>query len=316
VRQGQLVKRLVPNSRPQGMQALVFNTRRSLFGDRRVRRALALVFDFEWTNKNIFYGQYVRTLSYFANSELAATGLPAGEELKILERFKGRIPDAVFKEPYALPVFAGDGNIREGLRQALALLKEAGWDFKDGRLVETKSGRAMRFEALLQSQADERYILPYAQNLRRLGIAMDVRLIDPTQYQKRVEKFDFDVINGGWGQSESPGNEQRTMWSSAAADTEGGENHIGIKDKAIDELVDLVIAAPDRAALVARTKALDRVLLHHHFVVPAWYLDKDRILHWDKFGLPPPHRRGTSYRYWWFDAAKAARLKGRIRSQP
>src|SRR5262249_4853700 len=157
--------------------------------------------------------------SYFANSELASSGLPTGEELKILEGMKGRVPDRVFKEEYTLPVYAGDGNIREGLRQALALLKEAGWEFKDGRLV--KNGAAMRFEVILDSQLDERFVPPSAQNLKRLGVVMDVRLVAPTQYQKRVEKFDFDVISNGWGQSESPGNEQRSMWSSAAADLEG-----------------------------------------------------------------------------------------------
>jgi microcin C transport system substrate-binding protein len=314
VRQGLLIKRPVPNSLPQGMQAFVFNVRRPVFADWRVRRALAFVFDFEWTNKNIFYGQYTRTKSYFANSELASEGLPQGEELKILQSFKGRVPDSVFTEPYTLPVYSGDGNIREGLRQALALLKEAGWEFKDGRLM--KGGDAMRFEILLQSEADERYTLPYAQNLRRLGVAANVRRIDPTQYQKRVESFDFDLINGGWGQSESPGNEQRSMWGSAAADLDGSDNYIGVKDKAVDELIDFVIGAPDREALVARTKALDRVLLHHHFVVPCWHITFERILYWDKFGVPQPHKRGTSTRYWWFDAAKAARLKGKIRSQP
>lgn len=314
VRQGLLIKRPVPNSLPQGMQAFILNSRRPFFADWRVRRALALVFDFEWTNKNLFYGQYVRSLSYFANSELAAKGLPEGDELKILERFKGRVPDSVFTAPYTLPVYAGDGNIRAGLRDALALLKEAGWEFRDGKLM--KGREAMRFEALLASQADERYTLPYAQNLARLGIVMSVRLVDPTQYQKRVEKFDFDMISSTWGQSESPGNEQRDMWSSAAADLEGSQNYIGIKDKAIDELIDLVVNAPDREQLAARTRALDRVLLHNHFVVPHWHIDKDRILYWDKFGVPEPHRRGTSTRYWWFDAAKAARLKGKVRSQP
>jgi microcin C transport system substrate-binding protein len=314
VREGRLIKRPVPNSLPQGMQAFVLNARRPMFADWRVRRALALVFDFEWANKNIFHGQYVRSLSYFANSELAATGLPEGEELRILERFKGRVPESVFKQAYALPVYSGDGNIRAGLREALALLKEAGWEFKDGRLM--KGREAMRFEALLASQADERYTLPYVQNLARLGIVMSVRLVDPTQYQKRVENFDFDMISGGWGQSESPGNEQREMWSSAAADLTGSQNYVGIKDKAIDELIELVINAPDREQLVARTRALDRVLLHHHFVVPHWHIQIDRILYWDKFGVPEPHRRGTSTRYWWFDSAKAARLKGRIRSLP
>jgi microcin C transport system substrate-binding protein len=314
VRQGLLIKRPVPTTIPQGMQAFVLNIRRPFFADWRVRRALALVFDFEWANKNIFHSQYVRTKSYFANSELASEGLPQGEELKILEGFKGRVPESVFKEAYTLPVYAGDGNTREGLRQALDLLKEAGWEFKDGRLM--KGRETMRFEAMLQQQADERYTLPYAQTLRRLGITMTVRQIDPTQYQKRVEKFDFDLISGGWGQSESPGNEQRNFWGSAAADIEGSDNYVGIKNKAIDELIELVIGAPDREQLVARTKALDRVLLHHHFVVPHWHIAIDRILYWDKFGVPEPHRRGTSTRYWWLDPAKAARLKGRIKSQP
>jgi microcin C transport system substrate-binding protein len=314
VRRGELVKRPIPNSLPQGMQAFVFNTRRPNFTDSRVRRALAYVFDFEWSNKNLFYGQYVRTKSYFANSEMAATGLPEGAELKVLEPFKGRVPDSVFKEPYTVPTYTGDGNIRDGLRQALALLKEAGWEFKDGRMM--KGANAMRIEAMLDSQTWERVFLPYAQNLKRLGIVMDVRLVDPTQYQKRIDQFDFDVIMASWGQSESPGNEQRDMWSSAAADTTGSSNFVGVKDKAIDELIELVIAAPDREQLVARTKALDRVLLHHHFVVPCWHIAYDRILYWDKFGVPEPHRRGTSTRYWWLDAAKAQRLKGKVRSQP
>jgi microcin C transport system substrate-binding protein len=314
VRQGLLIKRPIPTAVPQGMQAFVLNLRRPVFADWRVRRALALVFDFEWANKNIFHSQYVRTKSYFANSELASEGLPQGEELKILEGFKGRVPESVFKEAYTLPVFAGDGNTREGLRQALALLKEAGWEVKDGQLM--KGRETMRFEALLQSQADERYTLPYAQTLRRLGVTMTLRQVDPTQYQKRVEGFDFDLISHSWGQSESPGNEQRSMWGSAAADIQGSENYIGIKDKAIDELIELVIGAADREQLVARVKALDRVLLHHHFVVPHWHIPIDRILYWDKFGVPEPHKRGTSTRYWWFDQAKAARLKGRIKSQP
>jgi microcin C transport system substrate-binding protein len=314
VRQGLLIKRPVPNALPQGMQAFVFNTRKPMFQDWRVRRALALVFDFEWTNKNIFYGQYVRTKSYFANSELASDGVPQGGELEILEAFKGRVPESVFKEAYTLPVYSGDGNVRDGLRQALPLLKQAGWEYKDGQM---RKGRdVMRFEILLGSQADERYTLPFAQNLRRLGIVMSARLIDPTQYQKRVERFDFDMIVGNWGQSESPGNEQREMWSAAAADLEGSQNYVGIKDKAIDELIELVINAPDREQLVRRVRALDRVLLHHHFVVPCWHINVDRILYWDKFGLPEPHRRGTSTRYWWFDPVKAQRLKGRIRSQP
>jgi len=314
VRKGELVKREVPHSRPAGMQCFVMNTRRSLFKDWRVRRALALMFDFEWTNKNLFYGSYKRTTSFFANSEMAATGLPEGEELKILERYKGRVPDSVFTEPYTLPAYSGDGNIREGARQALALLKPAGWDFKGNALVNAK-GEPFRFEILTGSPTFERVYLPYIQNLKRIGITAELRLIDPTQYQKREQTFDFDMITDGFGQSESPGNEQRSFWSSRAADTEGSQNTIGIKDPVIDELVDLIINAPDREQLVARCKALDRVLLHHHFVVPSWHLAVDRMIYWDKFGVSQPHRRGTSWVNWWHDAGKAERLKGRIRSQ-
>ena len=314
VRQGLLIKNEVPHQRPAGMQCFVMNTRRAQFKDWRVRRALAVMFDFEWTNKNLFFGQYKRTTSYFANSEMAATGLPEGEELKILERFKGRIPESVFKEPYTLPVYSGDGNIREGARAAIGLLREAGWTFKGSDLVG-KDDRPFRFEIMSASQAFERVYLPYVANLKRIGITAELRLVDPVQYQKRVESFDFDMITDGFGQSESPGNEQRNFWSSAAADTQGSRNTIGIKDKAIDEIVDLIINAPDREQLVARCKALDRVLLHHHFVVPSWHLAVDRLIYWDKFGVSPPHRRGTSWSNWWYDAGKAERLKGRIRSQ-
>jgi microcin C transport system substrate-binding protein len=314
VRDGLMMKREVKHSRPAGMQAFAFNTRRPMFQDWRVRRALGLVFDFEWTNKNLFVGLYVRTKSFFANSEMAATGLPQGDELKLLERFRGRIPDRVFSETYDVPVYPGDGNIRAGIGEALKLLKEAGWDIQNGKLVHLASKREMSFEILSESQQFERIYLPYIRNLKRLGVEAQLRIVDPAQYQKRVEKFDFDMITDVWGQSESPGNEQRDMWSTAAAGQDGSNNTIGIKDKAIDELVELIIAAPDRESLVLRCRALDRVLLHHHFVVPGWHVASDRMVYWDKFGVSTPHRRGTSWLNWWFDAAKAERLKGRIRS--
>ncbi|MCW5771765.1 MAG: ABC transporter substrate-binding protein [Rhodospirillaceae bacterium] len=316
VRDGLLIKNPVPHRRPAGMQCFVMNTRRPMFSDWRVRRALTLMFDFEWTNKNLFFGQYTRCKSYFSNSEMEATGLPQGEELKILERFRGRVPDAVFTQPYTLPVYSGDGNIREGAREAVRLLREAGWDFKGTDLVETKTGNPLHFQMMTASQAFERIYQPYIANLRRIGVKAEVRLVDPVQYQKRVETFDFDMITEVFGESESPGNEQRQYWSSAAAKTPGSDNITGIADKVVDELIDLIVSAPDREGLVARCKALDRVLLNHHLVVPSWYLAVDRLIYWDKFGLPPPHRRGTSPTIWWLDAAKAQRLKGRIRSLP
>ncbi len=314
VSEGLLNKRALRHERPAGMQAFIFNTRRPQFRDWRLRRALAHVFDFEWTNRNIFFGQYVRTKSFFANSEMAATGLPEGEERKVLEPLRGRIPDTVFKEPYDVPRFDGEGNIRDGMREGLALLKAAGWEIRDFKLVHAQSGEPLRFELMTSSPQFERIFLPYIRNLKRIGIDARMRLVDPSQYVKRIQKFDFDIIMAGWGQSESPGNEQRDYWGSAAAATDASTNYSGIADKALDELIELVIAAPDRDSLVARTKALDRVLLHQHFVVPAWHINTDRILWWDKFGAPPPTRRGTSVITWWFDPARAERLKGRIRS--
>lgn len=314
VKTGMMIKREVPHMRPAGLQCFVMNTRREQFKDWRVRRALTLMFDFEWTNKTLFFGQYVRSKSFFANSEMAATGLPEGIELKVLEPFKGRVPATVFTEPYTLPVYSGDGNIREGVRPALALFKQAGWDFKGNDLVD-KSGKQLQFEIITASPQFERIYLPYIRNLARIGIKVELRTIDPVQYQKRAENYDFDMITDGFGQSESPGNEQRRYWSSSAADTPGSDNTIGIKDKAIDELIELIIQAPDREQLVARCKALDRVLLHHHFVVPSWHSPVDRLVYWDKFGTSPAHRRGTSPLTWWYDAAKAERLKGKIRSQ-
>jgi microcin C transport system substrate-binding protein len=297
------------------MVGFIFNTRRAIFADWRVRRALGFVFDFEWTNANIFYGAYKRTKSYFERTELAARGLPGGAELALLERFRGRVPDRVFEEAYALPSFNGSGDIREGLHRAFALLGEAGFEVRDFKLVEKASGRPLRFEIMINESSFERAILPYLRNLRRLGVEARLRLVDPSQYIKRLQTFDFDVIYDGWGQSLSPGNEQRDFWSSAAANKEDSSNYAGIKDAAIDELIELVISAPDRESLVARTRALDRVLLAQHFIIPGWHLDYNRIAYWDKFGLPPGSAfAGIPPTSWWVDAGKAERLKGRIRS--
>jgi microcin C transport system substrate-binding protein len=305
------------HQRPAGMQCFAFNTRRWPFQDWRVRRALAYSFDYEWTNRNIFFNQYVRTASYFANSEMAATGLPEGDELKILERFKGRIPDRVFTEPYSVPVYNGDGDIRPGLREAFRLFEEAGWEIRDFRMVEKKSGRPLEFETFTASPEFTRIYLPMVKNLKRMGVTMRVRVVDPSQYIKRVQKFDFDMVTQVWGQSESPGNEQRDNWTIPAADEEGSYNIVGIKDKAVDELVEMIIAAPDREQLVARCKALDRVLLAGHYVIPQYHANSDRLAYWDKFGVPEPTRRGApSVMTWWIDPAKAERLRGRIRSLP
>jgi microcin C transport system substrate-binding protein len=306
---GLIKKELIPNKLPQGMQGFGFNTRKPLFRDPKVRDALTYLFDFEWTNKNLFYGAYTRSRSYFSNSELAATGAPSADELKLLEPFKGQIPDEVFTKEYDPPKTDGSGDIRDNLRSALKLLGEAGWSIKSGKLVNAQ-GQSFQFEFLLsQNQADfERVVLPFAQNLKRIGIDMSVRSVDPAQFENRMKSFDYDMTIIGLGESLSPGNEQREYWTSASADENGSQNYMGIKSKAIDALVDDVINAKDRAGLVTATHALDRVLSWGHYVIPNWYLAAFRVASWDKFARPevsplyPPG--GPAVDTWWIAPQK------------
>jgi len=315
VEKGLIRKVEINHNRSSGMQAFVMNTRRDLFKDRRVRKALAYGFDFEWSNKNLFYGQYSRTRSYFDNSELAATGVPESDELKLLEPYRGRIPDEVFSQSYNPPKNDGSGNVRRNLRSGGRLLTEAGWRIKDNKRVHEKTGKPLEFEVLLVSPLFERIVLPFAKNLEKLGVAVRVRTVDPSQYRRRIDTFDFDVIVGGAGQSLSPGNEQRSYWGSTAADIEGGRNTIGIKDPVIDELIEKVIAAPDRKALVASVKALDRVLQWGHWVIPHWHAKYDRVAYWDKFGRPRiTPIQGNQFLAWWVDPKKEEALKSNIAS--
>ena len=312
VRSGVINKRLIPHENPQGMQAFVFNTRRDIFKDRQVRAALAYAFDFEWTNQNLFYASYKRTKSYFSNSELASGDLPADDELAILEPYRDQLPPEVFSEAYDPPMTDGSGNLRGNLRTALRLLKGAGWDIQDGVLTHGDSGLVMQFEIMLVSPDFERVVLPFTKNLERLGIKADVRTVDTSQYQQRTDSFDFDMIVGGWGQSLSPGNEQRYYWHSLAADIEGSRNTAGIRDPVVDALIDLVISAPDRDSLITRTRAMDRVLLWNHYVIPHWHLAAYRVLYWDKFGTPeimPKYDLGVQY--WWIDPDLDATLTER-----
>ncbi|WP_043745649.1 extracellular solute-binding protein [Paramagnetospirillum magneticum] len=292
-------KNAFANQRPAGMQGYAFNLRRALFADIRVRRALGLAFDFEWTNKTLFYSQYKRTASYFANSELASLGLPSPLELKVLEPLRGQIPPEVFTAEFKPPATEGDGNIRPNLRAAMRLLEEAGWRVVDGKLVDG-AGRPFAFEILLVQPAWERITLPFVRNLSRLGIEASVRTVDPAQYKNRIDHFDFDMVVHVWGQSQSPGNEQLGYWGSESADEAGGQNVAGIKNKAVDALIEQVISAPDRETLVARTRALDRVLLWNHYVIPQWHLGLDRLVWWDKFGMPDTvPASGVQVMTWW-----------------
>lgn len=305
LKDGRAIKETLDNEVPTGMQAFAYNLRRPVFQDAKVRRALAYAFDFEWTNKTLFYGQYSRTESFFSNSELASTGLPGPDELTVLEPLRGQIPPEVFTTEYHPPATDGTGNIRPNLRTAMALLEEAGWHVSDGRLI--KDGQPFRFEILLAQPAFERITLPFVRNLRRLGIEASVRTVDPNQYVNRVRGFDFDMIVKSWGQSQSPGNEQSSFWSSDSADDPGSQNVVGIRNPAIDQLVDLVISAPDRESLVARTRALDRVLLWNHYVIPQWYMGADRLAYWNKFGKPSvTPMQGFQLFAWWAKSATPA----------
>jgi microcin C transport system substrate-binding protein len=310
IRRGQVRREEIPHELPTGMQCFAMNLRRLLFQDARARRALIEVFDFEWMNANLFYGAYSRTQSYFSNSDFASRGLPEGRELAVLEGFRGRVPESVFTEERRLPVTDGTGNNREGARRALALMREAGWTVRDRRLVNAQ-GQRFEFEILLNGPSFERVALPYVQSLERIGAAARVRTVDPAQYQVRMDNFDYDMTVDVIPQSFHPGNEQRDFFTCEKSKQNGSRNIAGFCDKAIDELVELVIAAPDKDELVARVRALDRVLLAHDFVIPNWHSRSFRIAWWDRFGLPPRHPRfGLGFPGgWWVDAAKARALE-------
>jgi microcin C transport system substrate-binding protein len=290
------------------MQGFGMNTRRPLFKDVRVRHALALAFDFEWENANLFYGAYTRTESYFSNSDLASSGLPTGDELTLLNEYRDQLPPDLFTKPFTLPVTDGSGNNRDELRRALALFGEAGWKVVDQKLVDA-SGNQMSFEILLSEPAFERVSLPYVQWLARLGIEARVRTVDDAQYQRLMDSYDYDMTIVAIDESESPGNEQTGYWTCSAAKPDGGDNVMGICNPVVDALVSQVVNAPDHAHLVTATRALDRVLLWNWYVVPQWHLQSVRIAYWDKFGRPDkPVRTGVVFDSWWVDPVRAAAL--------
>jgi microcin C transport system substrate-binding protein len=281
----QILKEYLPHRNNQGMQGFVFNTRKPLFQDRRVRKALGLAFDFEWANTKLFFNEYTRSASYFSNSDLAAKNLPEGLELQYLEPFKDSLPPEVFSKPLT-PFSTGAGNsMRDNLLSARKILAEAGWNVVDGQLQD-KSGRVFAFEILLVSPSFERVMAGYVNNLRKLGVKASYRTIDPALYIDRLNRFDFDMTVSVFGQSQSPGNEQRDYWHSSSADRNGSRNLIGIKDSIVDQLVDRIIYAKTQEELAAACKALDRVLWYGYYVVPNWYVARHRVSFWNKFSRP------------------------------
>src|SRR5476649_1273614 len=358
VKDGRIQRAEIAHENATPMQGFIFNLRREIFRDRRVRQAIGLMYDFEWTNKNLSYGFYQRTRSFFGNCELEAKGLPSPEELKILEQLRGKIPDEVFTAEFNPPktdgsgnmreqarqaigllkqagweikileqlrgkipdeVFTaefnppktdGSGNMREQARQAIGLLKQAGWEIRDGKMTD-KAGKKLAFEIILHDAAFERGTLPVKQNLERIGIDLAVRTVDTSQYQRRTDSYDFDMTIDLWAQALSPGNEQREYWGSKSADVPGGRNSIGIKNPAIDELVELIIAAPDRESLIVRTRCLDRVLSWHMYIIPQFYSAKELIAYWNRFGRPEKTAKydPAAFDTWWVDEAKDKVLK-------
>jgi microcin C transport system substrate-binding protein len=306
---GVMIKEVLPDNTPSGVQAFFVNTRRDKFKDARVRRALSHAFDFEWTNKNIFYGLYDRMASYFENSDLAARGLPEGAELALLEPYRDRLPAQLFSEEFKPPATDGSGRNRSNLRQASKLLDEAGWPLKDGMRVSAASGAALNIEILYFSPTFERVFGPYARNLERLGITVDLRLVDPSQYVKRLEDHDFDITTRRFVQQLSPGAELWSYFGSAAADQPGAFNSAGIKDPVVDELIAKILAAPDRDSMKTAARALDRVLLWGHYIIPQWFKGSHHLIYWNKFSRPailPEYGFGIDN--WWFDSANAEKL--------
>jgi microcin C transport system substrate-binding protein len=296
------------------MQAFAFNIRREKFKDARLRRAFNFAFDFDEMNRQLFYGQYTRIASYFQGTELACSGVPQGRELEILESVRDKIPSELFTEPYTNPVGGDPQKLRNNLRESLKLLREAGYEVQNTKLVNVKTKENLKVELLVEDPRFERVMLFYKPSLERLGVAVTVRTVDSAQYENRLRQWDFDIIIASWPESLSPGNEQREFWGSQAADQAGSRNLVGIKNPAVDAMIERVIFAKSRDDLVAATHALDRVLLWNFYVVPQWTYPFLRTARWDRFGRPetmPKYGRSAFPAVWWWDKDKAAKVPPR-----
>lgn len=296
----------LPNQQPVGMQGYVFNIRKPMFKDKALREAIGLAFDFEWSNKRFAYGAYKRTTSYFDNSELASKGLPQGREKEILTEYKDQLPPELFTQEFKVPTTKGSGDNRANMKRALEILEKAGYTLNDkGQRIDPHTKKPISFEIIDVQQAFERWTLPFTANLKKLGIEARFRVIDTAQYQNRMNDLDFDMTVGSFPQSLSPGNEQRGFWSTKAADQKGSRNVIGIKDKVVDALSERIARAHSREELVALTRALDRVLLWGHYVVPHWHVGAWRMAYWDRFEHPavtPPYGLPVVETWWRKDA--------------
>ena len=305
IKNGNVIKESIKHEIPSGMQGFFINTRKEKFKDSTVRKALNYAFDFEWTNKILFFNQYKRTNSFFSNSELAARDLPSDKELELLNKFKNKLPETVFNEIFQNPVNSGTGDLRKNLRIADQLLFDSGWIIKNGKRINKKTGLPLEFTILLVSPEFERIALPFARNLKRIGIEAKVRTVDSAQYERRLETFSFDMTVISLGQSLSPGNEQRDYWHSSSSNIEGSRNYAGVSDPIVDFLIEKIIKAKDRMSLVSATKALDRILLNGNYVIPHWHIQNFRVAYWNKFSKPeksPKYDLGLDT--WWLEKGK------------
>ena len=308
--EGKVIKEEIPDGSIQRFQAWMLNLRKPKYQDKRVRQALGYAYDFEWANKNLFFDAYKRNTSYFQNSDLASTGLPEGAELELLEQYREQLDPAIFTEEFVLPTTDAKGNPRRNYRQALTLMKEAGWEIKDGKLTNVETGEKFEMEFITRQPSLEKIALTYKKSLERIGVDMKVRVVDTAQYQKLLESFEFDMTTTVIAMAMSPGNEQRSYWGSAAAEEEGSRNYAGIKHPVIDELIEKIIKAPNREAQAAATRAMDRILLHNHFMIPTYYGDTYRVAYWNKFSRPEIQaEHALGFNNWWIDPAKEAALK-------
>ena len=314
VRDKKVIKEEFPINNLGVMQAFAFNIRRDKFKDPRLRHAFNFAFDFEEMNKQIFFGQYTRIASYFQGTELACSGIPQGKELEILETVRDQVPAELFSKPYTNPVGGDAQKVRNNLREGLKLLREAGYVVENTKLVNAKTKERLTVELLVDDPSFEKVMLFFKPSLERMGITVSVRTVDAAQYENRLRQWDFDIIIGSWGESLSPGNEQRGFWGSQAADIPGSRNLVGIKNPAVDKLIERVIFATSRDDLVAATHALDRVLLWNFYVVPQWTYGKQRTARWDRFGRPqamPKYGAAAFPSIWWWDKDKAAAVPRR-----
>ncbi|MEE2694875.1 MAG: extracellular solute-binding protein [Pseudomonadota bacterium] len=318
VDKGQVLVEEIKYFRPSGMQGFAFNIRKNIFKNRNVRKALSYAFDFEWSNRNLFYGAYSRTKSFFDNSELSSQNLPDKKELRILENYRGKVPDEVFNTVFSPPNTEIEENgLRKNLRIARRILKNEGWVIKNGILKNNQTDEVLEFEILLRSPLFERIVLPMKRNLKKLGINVSVRTVqDDSQYIRRLENFDFDMVVTNYGSIISPGNEQKNYWSSQTADQPGSPNIIGVKNPVIDEIIEKLISSKSREELITHTRILDRILLFNYYLIPQFHIGHYRVAYWNKLSRPeisPKYDLG--FDFWWYDPEKA-RLIGEIENEP